>query len=120
MVVVDNSMIIRLSVRRLFEAHSRIELVGLASDGPAAMEMISTLRPDLVITDLQMPGVNGLAITRWLAEFHPATRVIVMSVHDAHALREACLECGAHGVVEKSRLQTALPREIERVFGGSK
>jgi hypothetical protein len=44
-------------------------------------------------------------------------RVIVMTVHDAHAVREACHESGAHGVVEKSRLHDALPREIERLFG---
>ncbi len=117
MVVVDNSTIIRLSVQRLFEAHAHVELVGIAADGAGAMEMIATLRPDLVVTDLQMPGVNGLSLTRWLAEYYPATRVIVMSAHDAHALREACNDSGAHGVIEKSSLPIALPREIERLFG---
>jgi DNA-binding NarL/FixJ family response regulator len=117
MLVVDDSEAVRAGVRQIFEAHALIEIAGVAADGREGMDAAMALWPDLVLTDWQMPRMTGLQLTRWLRQALPATRIIVMSVHDGQSVRAACEEAGAHGFVGKIDLYDGLPREIGRIFG---
>jgi len=117
MLVVDDSEAIRTAVWLLFEAQAVVEVVGVATDGREAIDKAEALRPDLVLTDFQMPGMDGLELTRLLLVRFPTIRVVVMSLHDEALIRAACETSGAHGFVSKVNLDSELPRKIAELFG---
>ncbi len=105
----DDHSLVRASLRSLLTDNPGIEVVAEASDGRQALELVGQHRPDLVLMDISMPGLNGLEATRQIVKAHPIVRVIVLSMHasDQHVLR--ALRSGASGYV----LKGSLPRELE-------
>jgi DNA-binding NarL/FixJ family response regulator len=105
----DDHSLVRASLRSLLTDNPGIEVVAEASDGRQAFELVGQHRPDLVLMDISMPGLNGLEATRQIVKAHPNVRVIVLSMHasDQHVLR--ALRAGASGYV----LKGSLPRELE-------
>ncbi len=105
----DHHSLVRASLRSLLTDNPSIEVVAEASDGRQAAELVGQHRPDLVLMDISMPGLNGLEATRQIVKAHPNVRVIVLSMHasDQHVLR--ALRAGASGYV----LKGSLPRELE-------
>jgi len=105
----DDHSLVRASLRSLLTDNPGIEVVAEASDGRQALELVGQHRPDLVLMDISMPGLNGLEATRQIVKAHPNVRVIVLSMHasDQHVLR--ALRAGASGYV----LKGSLPRELE-------
>jgi len=105
----DDHSLVRASLRSLLTDNPNIEVVAEASDGRQALELVGQHRPDLVLMDISMPGLNGLEATRQIVKAHPNVRVIVLSMHasDQHVLR--ALRAGASGYV----LKGSLPRELE-------
>ena len=85
------------------------EIVGTATDGRALLEAAEAWRPDLVITDISMPVIDGLEVTRRLRDLLPATRVLVLSIHGEPSWVRAAFEAGAHGYLTKG----SAPEEIE-------
>lgn len=103
-------------LRRLLE--SRFEILGAASDGKTLLELALDLRPDIVITDLSMPVMNGLEVTRRLREAGSKTRIIFLSMHaDGDLVREA-FRVGASGYVLKSCAIEDLAAAISTVLEG--
>lgn len=78
-----------------------VEVVGEAGDGRGAVEQVAALRPDVVLMDLEMPGMDGYAATRAVKANRPLTRVVVLTVHGDAASRASAREAGADEVVEK-------------------
>ena len=117
--VVDDSPRARHAVCYFLEGQEDIEVVGTAPDGRQALEQVESLRPDLVLMDIQMPEMNGLETTQQVCARFPKTRVIMITLHDGPGVGAKVMESGAHGFVPKSRLPQTLPREIHRVFRGS-
>src|SRR5262249_40237668 len=107
--VADDHSLVRASLRSLLTDNSGIAVVAEANDGRQAVELVGQHRPDLVLMDISMPGLNGLEATRQIVKAHPNVRVIVLSMHatDQHVLR--ALRSGASGYV----LKESLPRELE-------
>jgi DNA-binding NarL/FixJ family response regulator len=105
----DDHSLVRASLRSLLTDNPGIEVVAEASDGRQAFELVGQHRPDLVLMDISMPGLNGLEATRQIVKAHPNVRVIVLSMHasDQHVLR--ALRAGASGYV----LKGSRPRELE-------
>src|SRR5690348_2929058 len=105
----DDHSLVRASLRSLLTDNPDIEVVGEASDGRQAFELAAERRPDVVLMDISMPGLNGLEATRQIVKAHSSVRVIVLSMHatDQHVLR--ALRAGASGYV----LKGSLPRELE-------
>jgi signal transduction histidine kinase len=98
-VVVDDLDSVRALVRATVGADERFEVVGEAADGAAALTLVDELRPDLVVLDLVMPGVDGLATLARLASEHPDVTVIVYS--ELQARRDEALANGASAFVSK-------------------
>ncbi len=94
-------------LHRLLEPE--FEVVGTASDGMALVEVATRLRPDLVITDLSMPGIDGLEATRRLCAAVPGVRILILSIHDEPSWVKAAFEAGACGYLTK----ICVPEEIE-------
>jgi DNA-binding NarL/FixJ family response regulator len=85
------------------------EVVGAVMDGRALLEAAEALRPDLVIVDISMPGIDGIEATRRLRDLVPETRVMILSFHTEPSWVQAAFEAGAQGYLTK----TSAPGEVE-------
>jgi DNA-binding NarL/FixJ family response regulator len=114
--VADDSPTALRSVCRYLEFEGQFEIVGTACDGLRVLHQTQRLRPELVLTDLSMPQMNGLEATVELRKSFPEMRVLIFSELNGLALREECLRSGADGFIEKSGMPEKLMAEVERLF----
>jgi DNA-binding NarL/FixJ family response regulator len=115
-VVIDDSPAFLRSLCSFLRENQDVQVVGTAKSAQEAFLLVEQSHPDLVLIDLQMPGMNGLEATALLRRRHPEARVIMITMHDTPELRQASLEGGAHGFVSKSRLSQDLPAVLEKVL----
>ena len=100
-VVVDDHRLVRAGLEQLFALADDIRVVGSAADGSTAIPLVAERRPDLVLMDISMPGVDGIQATRALMAQDPSTRVLVLtSVSDQERILES-IAAGALGYVMK-------------------
>jgi len=124
-VIVDDNMEYRMIVRALIRSLSEtMTVVGEAADGEEALAVVLREQPDIVITDLVMPGLNGVELTKRLRTELPQTRIILMSSYTEDAYRLMVSDSGADAFVNKQLLtSTLLPaiRDVirRRLSGGS-
>jgi DNA-binding NarL/FixJ family response regulator len=103
-------------LRRLLDG--RFEVAGAVSDGKALLDLVLKLRPDIVITDMSMPIMNGLEVTRRIRDSGSRTKIIFLTMHaDGDLVREA-FQCGASGYVLKSSAVDDLAAAIQSVLEG--
>ena len=97
--LVDDQDLVRMGLRTLFEAEEGFDVVGEAADGLAAVDQTRKLRPDVVLMDIRMPGIDGLEATRRIAadETLAAVRVIVLTTFDHDEYVFEALRSGASG-----------------------
>jgi DNA-binding NarL/FixJ family response regulator len=116
--LVDDHPVVRRGIAACLNRHEQIELVGEAADGREALEKARALLPDVVITDVEMPVMNGADLAMALAKELPATRVLVLSVYHApgHVLR--MVQAGATGYMFKESPPEELIRGIIQVAKG--
>ena len=97
-----------------------VELVGAAGDGDEAWRLIEALKPDSVILDLQMPGLNGLELLKLIRGLLPATLVIILTAYDSLQFRERCEEYGANYFLSKhsefDRIPEILQARINKIL----
>jgi DNA-binding NarL/FixJ family response regulator len=114
----DDHLLIRASLKSLIGEFPGIDVVGEAGDGREALEHVARLRPNVVVMDIAMPGLNGLEATRRLVKEHPQVRVVMLSMHadESHVLQ--ALRAGASGYVLKGSAPRELEMAIEAVARG--
>ena len=105
----DDHTLVRAGIRRLLEDLPEVAVVGEASDGEEAVELVQRHRPDIVITDIGMPRMSGLELAAWLKHNQPAVRVIVLSMHGADEYVSEALASGASGYL----LKRSAPEEVK-------
>lgn len=116
--IADDHEVVRRGLCALLQAHDGWEICAEASDGREAVEKAKQLKPDVVILDIGMPNLNGLAATRQLAEHDPNYKIVVLTITDSdHVIREA-LNAGARGFVLKSDAVRDLVSAIEALQRG--
>ncbi|GAB6876420.1 response regulator [Thermaerobacter litoralis] len=116
--VADDHAILRDGIRTLLEAHPDIAVVGEAADGREAVELARRLRPDVVLLDIGMPGMNGIEATRAILKQRPETRILILSMHDNEEYIFPILEAGAAGYVLKRSAATELVSALRAVVQG--
>lgn len=118
LLVVDDHPVLREGVAAMLENCEDIELVGQASDGSEAIEMSRALLPDVVLMDLQMPGIGGFEAIAAIRVEVPSARILVLTTYggDGQALR--ALRAGAQGYLLKSSLRTEMITAIRSVHAG--
>ncbi len=104
----DDHPMMLAGLRKLLEPEH--EVVGTATDGQALLAAAEHLRPDLVVTDVEMPGLDGIEATRRLRRTAPSARVLILSIHAEPSFVRAAFAAGAWGYLTK----TSAPEEIER------
>ncbi|MEV0135536.1 response regulator transcription factor [Dactylosporangium sp. NPDC050688] len=129
----DDEAIVRAGLRMLISDEPDLEVVGEAADGHEALRAVAALRPDVVLMDARMPGLDGIAAARAIAEAHPAVKVLVLTTFDEEVLLDGALRAGVAGFLLKvsppEQLLDALrevaagrglidPAVVPRVIGG--
>jgi two-component system LytT family response regulator len=112
-VIVDDEELGRDRIQGLLDQQPDVELVGICSDGPSAVDMIDRLKPDLVFLDVQMPGMDGFEVVEQLDWRVPA--VVFVTAHDGHALR--AFEIHALDFILKPFDQTRFEKAMDRARG---
>jgi len=107
--IVDNDSKFRRRVRLFLALDPRIRIVGEAGDGECAVRETMKFRPDVVLMDIRLPGMNGLAAAKEIINHSPKTRVIMLTQYDQDEYRQAALESGVDGYVVKKNM---IPRLI--------
>lgn len=108
--IVDDSAAFRRCIQAFLESESEIEVVGEATSGMEAIIKARELKPDLVLIDMRMPGMDGISAARQLREEMPKLKIIVMTSVDIQEYRDAAMANGASGfVVKESVIDTLLP-----------
>lgn len=114
----DDHTMIREGIRSLLESPGNIEVIGEAEDGRAAMRQVEQLRPDVVLMDIAMPGLNGLEATRQIKRRFPEVKVLILTMHTAEEYIVQILRAGASGYVVKRAAMAELVAAIQAVHRG--
>jgi DNA-binding NarL/FixJ family response regulator len=116
--LVDDHALVRRGFRRMLEDDAAICVTGEASDGLEAVKRATELRPDVIVMDCALPGISGIEATRRILEKHPATAILVLSMHAEETLVRQALDAGARGYVLKSAIDLDLAGAVRRVAAG--
>src|ERR1700683_3518620 len=111
--IADDHEVVRRGLSALLQSHEGWEICGDAKDGREAVEKAKQLKPDVVILDVGMPGLNGLAATRQLLQQNPQQKVIVLTITDSDQVIREALDAGARGFVLKSDAARDLVSAVE-------
>lgn len=116
--LVDDQTLVRQGVRALLALSSEIEVIGEATDGAQAIELIPTLKPDVVLLDMRMPKLSGLDVLHALAEKKTLPPTIILTTFDDDQLVVAGLKAGARGYLLKDVSLEQLVNAVRTVAGG--
>jgi DNA-binding NarL/FixJ family response regulator len=116
--LVDDQSLLRMGFRLILEAESDIEVVGEAGDGATGVSMAAALRPDVVLMDVRMPGMDGIAATASITTADPAPRVLILTTFDLDEYVFAGLKAGASGFLLKDAPPADLLTAIRTVASG--
>jgi len=114
----DDHAVVRHSLGQALRLEGDIEIVGHASDGPAAVRKAGELRPDIVVMDVNMPNLNGIEATRKIRREVPGVRVIALSMCSAQSCVQEIFQAGASGYVLKNSEFDELTRAVRAVAAG--
>jgi two-component system response regulator NreC len=117
LILADDHLIVRQGLRLMLEKE-HIEVLGEASDGLEAIRLIEELRPEIAVLDLDMPGLDGLAVLREAARLSPQTRIIILTRHMEEPYAVEAMRSGARGYVLKTQASTDLLAAIRHVERG--
>ena len=116
--IVDDHPVVRQGLRALLEVQDDMTVAGEAGDGPAAISLAESLRPDIVLLDLKLPGMDGVAVLSELRSRGSAARVLVLTSATEPASASLAVRSGAAGVLYKDVDPDALVRAIRSVHDG--
>jgi len=116
--LVDDHAVLRAGLTALLDAEADLQVVGEASNGEDAIELARTLRPDVVIMDLSMPGLGGLEATRRISALELGVKILVLTAHAEEEYLFPVLDAGGSGYVTKTRADDDLINAIREVARG--
>lgn len=118
--LVDDHHILRDGLRALLDRQDGITVVGEAADGPSALELARTLRPDVVVLDISLPGLSGIEVATRIAAELPYTHTVALSKHDDHRFVARMVKAGASAYLIKDCAFDELTAAIATVMRGRK
>lgn len=116
--VVDDHIIVREGLKNLLRSMPSVEIVGEAISGEEALQKIKSLRPDVVLMDIKMPGMGGLKATRLISEKYRYIKVLVLTVYENEEYAFEALKAGASGYILKHATRDKLFEAIQAIYRG--
>ena len=116
--ITDDHVLVRQGLRALLEAQEGIEVVGEATNGEEAIKKTEELKPDIVLMDITMPGMNGLEATEKIKRSHGDVKILVLTMHEGDEYFFKILEAGASGYFVKGGSSTELISALHSVQRG--
>ncbi|MEL6578695.1 MAG: response regulator [Cyanobacteria bacterium J06621_12] len=99
--IVDDQQVVRARVEEILSLHRDLEVVGMADDGQKAIAMIESLQPDVILMDVEMPKMNGIAVTKIVAQKFSNSKILVISTHEKEEYIQKIINAGADGYLLK-------------------
>ena len=119
-VIAEDHTILREGLRSLLTSGSEFEVVGEAEDGREAIRCVEKLKPDLILTDLSMPRMNGMEAIREIKKRSPETKILVLTVHKTEEYILATVRAGADGYLLKDSTHAELLMAVKHVLSGKR
>lgn len=116
--LIDDHKLFREGVKRILSFESMFEVVAEGGDGTEVNELVEKYKPDIVLMDINMPGMNGIEATKELLQSYPDTKVIILSIHDDESYVTHALQTGAQGYLLKEIDTESLLDAIKVVYDG--
>lgn len=120
LVLADDHPMIRAGFKSLLDKNERFEIVGEAENGRELIEVTDRVLPDVILTDINMPVLNGMAAVEMLTEKHPEIRIIMLTMHEEREYIVNALKVGARGYLLKNIERPELEKAIITVYEGGK
>jgi DNA-binding NarL/FixJ family response regulator len=114
-VIAEDESLFVAAVEALLDLDERIEVVGRARDGLEALRLVATVRPDVILMDLDMPRINGIGATRRITADYPLTQVVIVTASTEEEDVERAREAGAAAYVTKDRVATDLAETLVEI-----
>jgi PAS domain S-box-containing protein len=116
--IADDHEVLRRGIRTMIESEKDWEVCGEAIDGKEVVDKAAALNPDLIILDINMPVLNGVAAVRQILRNRPQTKILVFSVHDSEQTVRETLSAGAHGYLSKAKAGQELVQVVKLLLSG--
>ncbi|KUJ80798.1 LuxR family transcriptional regulator [Ruegeria marisrubri] len=118
--IVDDHPMVAEGIQSILESYDDVEVVGTLGNGQDAVDQVTALRPDVILMDLNMPGLGGLSATEIILERLPETRILILSMHDSPEYISTALSHGAKGYVLKDVPTEEIKQAIDAVMRGER
>lgn len=117
--IADDHGVLRAGLRALLNAEPDLQVLVEAADGPEALNLTQTMRPDVALLDIGLPGLSGIEVTRRLQKTLPRVRVLILTVHEDESLLREAIRAGAAGYIVKRAVESELIDAIRAVWRGN-
>jgi DNA-binding NarL/FixJ family response regulator len=118
--IADDHELVRRGARGVLHSQPGLRVVGEAANGRDAVEKAIKLKPDVAVLDISMPDLDGVEVTRRIAQEVPITKVLVLTMHESDQMVKHALEAGARGYILKSDLTKCLAKAVKAVHQGKR
>lgn len=119
-VLADDHVLVRNGIKAMLESEPDIQVVGEAGNGSEALERAKNLKPDILVLDIRMPEMTGLEAAAKLRDYAPATKAVILSMHDSEDYVLQALDSGAYGYLLKDTDKNEFIKALKQIYGGSK
>lgn len=114
----DDHALVRTGIKRLLEDSKQVRIIGEAESGEASLQMAQTLEPDVILMDVNMPGIGGVEASRRILQRNPAQKIIILTIHTEQTFPKRLLEIGAKGYLTKECDIDEMIAAIKQVYNG--
>jgi two-component system response regulator NreC len=116
--IADDHAIVRTGLRTLIHTEATMGLVGEATGGYEAVDLVEKLQPDVLVLDLSMPDLDGISVTKQIRPQYPSLHILILTIHEDEALLRAALKAGAGGYILKHAAEVELISAINTILRG--
>ena len=116
--IVEDHPVVRAAYHRMLNRESDLEIVGETDNGSDALDMIASVRPDLVLIDISLPGMSGITLITHLRSLYPDMPMMIISGHEEALYAKHALQAGAKGYLVKTGLADVMIEAIHQVLNG--
>jgi two-component system, NarL family, response regulator DegU len=119
-VLADDHVLVRKGIKAMLESEEALHVVGEAGNGKEALEVARALHPDILVLDIRMPEMTGIEAAAKLSEFSPATKALILSMHDSEEYVMQSLDAGAYGYLLKDTDKSEFIKALKQIHAGNK